>query len=277
LIVLCTLHSLVKMRASLTCAIVALLGAAPSGARAAGPSAPGESPRALVGRGIALYREAGYAASVAMLERARATRALEATELAECAYYLAADYVALGSLEAARRELRELLSARPMFELPAFTSPKVATLFAEVQAEREQAPRLRAMPPRQHTPAKPTELELWFEPARMGGVAYGSSWWRWRGARDWREAPLGHAGENLVARVELARAGTLEYWAEARGPSGIAQAGSAAHPLEVPVASAAPAEQGRAPLWRRWWLWTAVGAATAGLGVGLGLYLGLRR
>src|SRR5689334_25281223 len=81
-----------------------------------------EDGHALLRRGIALSREASFAASVAALEQARARGPLSPAEAAECGYWLANDYVALGSAQAARRELRQLSEAAPGYELPLRTS-----------------------------------------------------------------------------------------------------------------------------------------------------------
>ena len=134
--------------------------------------------------------------------------------------------------------------------------------------------------------AKDSDLfELWFEPARSGGAAYGAVYWRWRGDGAYREAPLAHGGENLVARVTVERGGTIEYYAEARSPTGLAQAGTRERPLELPVKSGAvighaaaalvAAPPDKQPIAKKWWLWTAVGAVAAA-GVGVGLYFALR-
>lgn len=232
----------------------------------------------LLQRGIAFSREAAYAASVAALEQARVDGALDAAQTIECAFYLATDYVALGSTAAARRELRAVIERAPGYELPAFTSPKVAALFREVHDEAERSLHLRALVPRRRS--APERVELWFEPARAGGAAYGAVYWRWRGEGAFREEPLGHGGENLVARVPVDRAGTLEYFAESRSPSGAAQVGTREHPLELPVTAPqvrqiAAAPVARPSLARKWWLWTTLGAVTAA-GVGVGLYFALR-
>jgi hypothetical protein len=241
----------------------------------------GESGQALLARGIALHREASFAASIAALEQARASKQLASTELNECGFYLAASYVAVGSLGAARRELRALVEGAPDYELPPFTSPKVAALFREVRDEAERAPRLRALPPRRHSPQ---DLELWFEPARAGGATYGAASWRWHGETTYREAPLTHDGGNLVARVAVDRTGMLEYFAEVRAATGLAHAGSAEQPLEVPITiprnfvAAAPITSPTDPkkdAKRFWWVWTAAGAIALA-GVGVGLYFGLR-
>src|SRR6185503_13286423 len=87
------------------------------------------------------------------------------------------------------------------------------------------------------------------------------------------------------------RGGTLEYFAEARGPSGLAQVASADRPLELPVAAAPGATRATAlvgenaiaaqpaprkrDLVHAWWLWTTVGVVAAA-GVGVGLYFALR-
>ena len=256
------------------------LGMAVASAAAASPGASSDG-KTLLQRGMELHREASYAASVAALEQARARGGLESPERVECAFYLGADYVALNSLAAARRELRAVLQADPEYELPQYTSPKVAALFRDVREELERAPRLRPLPPEREGDA----LALRFEPSRTGGAAFGVVHWRWRGDRDWREAPLGHAGDELRAHVPVEHTGALEYWAEARAPGGALQAGLAERPLELPVtvgprgplaltvaSEPPPARRGGR---RLWWLWTGLGAvATAGVGVGL--YFALR-
>jgi len=237
--------------------------------------------RTLVQRGVLAYREAAYAAAVATLEQARATQRLSAEELAECRFYLAASFVALGSMNAARRELRALVDANPGYELPQYTSPKVVTLFREVREEVENRPRLRALPP----VARGAVLAVRFEAARTGGTAYGSAFWRWRGERAWRELPLRHGDastrDDLVGELPLRegtlRAGdpTVELWAEARAPQGLAQLASAERPLEVGVPSAPGLRVTRGSVARSWWLWTIVGAVAAG-GAATGLYFALR-
>lgn len=213
--------------------VIALAALSPATALARTPSAPAD-PHMLLQRGITLYREAAFAPSVAALEQARQGK-LDAGEQVECAFYLAADYVALNSLSAARRELRTVLEAQPNYEAPLYTSPKVSALFRDVREELERLPRLKALPPRR----RPGGLELGFEASRMGGTAYGAAQWRWRGETAYREAPLGHADERLVAVVPIDRNGTLEYWAEARGPAGLAVTASKDRPLELPVSGVA--------------------------------------
>ncbi len=231
----------------------------------------------LLRRGIELYREASYAESVAMLEHARARGGLESAERVECSFYLAAGYVALSSAGAARRELRAVLHDAPDYELPQYTSPKVAALFREVKDELENAPRLKPLPPERRGDA----LALRFEASRTGGRAFGVVEWRWHGDANWREAPLRHDGELLRADVTVDHAGALEYYAEGRAASGALSAGTASEPLELPVAfetrhdlvavGPPPPSRGR----RLWWLWTGLGAVGAA-GLGVGLYFALR-
>ena len=105
----------------------------------AAPASAGDG-KPMLRRGIELYREASYAESVAMLEHARARGGLEPAERVECSFYLGAGYVALGSAAAARRELKQVLRDAPDYELPQYTSPKVAAMFREVQGrDRECA------------------------------------------------------------------------------------------------------------------------------------------
>lgn len=262
-----------------------VLGLALVVAGAARAQPPAGDGRALVARGIALYREASYAASVAALERARVQGDLEPAQKVECGFYLAASYVALGSVRAARRELRAVLAAEPDYEPPQYTSPKVEALFRDVREELERAPRLRPLPPERAAGG----MRLRFEASRTGGRAFGAVRWRWRGERDWREAPLGHgpAAAELAATVAVDRAGTLEYFAEGRAPAGALASGSAERPLELPVAGGAGAA-GRADLVaaggaaarpstarRLWWVWTGLGALAAA-GAGVGLWFALR-
>jgi len=233
----------------------------------------------LLARGIALYREASYAESVAMLEHARARGGLEPAERVECAFYLAAGYVALSSMGAARRELRTVLQEDPDYELPQYTSPKVAALFRQVRDELENAPRLRPLPPERRGDA----LTLRFEASRTGGRAFGTVQWRWRGEGRWREAALRHDGDTLAADVAVERTGALQYFADGRAPNGPLSAGSEDKPLELPVAvgptltlaadalPAAPRARRRRKLW---WLWTTLAVGAAGAGVGL--YFALR-
>jgi hypothetical protein len=216
--------------------VAAALGLGEARARAERPPPPRESlsAQALLRRGIALYREASYAGSVAALEQARAARlgTLEPPERVECAFYLAADYVALGSLGAARGELREVMGAMPDYEPPPFTSPKVSALLAEVRAESDRAPRMKPLPPRRVGEAS---LELRFEVSRTGGRAFGAVFYRMRGEQPFSEAPLGHVGDDLATQVALQRSGTIEYYALAQAPSGAMAAGSPTRPLELTV------------------------------------------
>ena len=260
---------------------LALVG---GGVAAAHP--PAGDARTLLGRGIALYREASYAKSVAALEEARVKGGLEPAQAVECGFYLGANYLALGSLGAARRELRAVLAAQPDYEPPQYTSPKVAALFRDVREELARAPRLHPLPPERAGGA----MRLRFEASRTGGRAFGAVRWRWRGERDFHEAPLAHGpgADELATTVPIDRAGTLEYFAEGRAPAGALAAGSAARPLELPIADAGRAaatganlvavrDDGprRSTARRLWWLWTGLGAVAAA-GAGVGLYFALR-
>ena len=263
----------------IVCAGVVLSFGAPVEARATSVG-----PSALLRRGIALYREASYAASVAALEQARAgAGALEAVEQVECAFYLAADYVALGSLKPAEAELRRVIALEPGYEAPPFTSPKVAGMLAEVRAAEEHSPRLHALRPRVMLVPGGRTVEVAFEASRTGGTAYGAVSYRLPGERTVREAPLAHVGDRLAAQLSLGedggrgRAGTVEYWAEAQSPAGVMRAGSSARPFELAVQALALSPP-RSKRGRVAGIVAAVGVVTiaAGLGLGLGLYYGLR-
>jgi hypothetical protein len=179
-----------------------------------------------------------------------------------------------------------VLEAQPSYELPPYTSPKVVALFHEVQSELERLQRLRALPPRR----KGNPNELWFEPSRTGGTAPNAVQWRWHGESAWREAPLGHVEDKLVTTVDIDRNGTLEYFAEVRGPQGPAQAASKERPLELPITGYARKEatvvvpppapppvktQEKKSIVGAWWFWTPLAVVVAA-GAGVGLYFGLR-
>jgi hypothetical protein len=237
----------------------------------------GADGRLMLRRGMQLYRDAAYAESVALLEQARAQGGLEQAERVECAFYLAAGYVALSSLGAARRELRTVLTEAPDYELPQYTSPKVAALFRDVRDELERAPRLRPLPPERRGDV----MHLRFEASRTGGRAFGVVQWRWRGAPAWREAPMIHDDDRgtLAADVPVEQSGALEYFADGRAPNGPLAAGSAAQPLELPVAvgpKLSLSERDRPSKGKKlWWLWTGL-AAVGAAGAGVGLYFALR-
>jgi hypothetical protein len=261
------------VRSVVVAAVVVVLACAGTSARAA-------DGKPLLRRGIELYREASYAESVAMLEHARARGGLEPAERVECAFYLGAGYVALNSTGAARRELRTVLHDAPDYELPQYTSPKVAALFRQVRDDLENAPRLRPLPPERHGDL----LTLRFEASRTGGRAFGSVQWRWRGDERWREAALRHDGDTLVADVRVERTGALDYFADGRAPNGPLSAGSAVEPLELPVgvgpslplvgdASLPTAQPHRGR--KLTWLWVSL-AAVGAAGAGVGLYFALR-
>lgn len=75
--------------------------------------------------------------------------------------------------------------------------------------------------------------------------------------------------------AELQRVIDQEAQARAAAPVGtLAPAPAAtASPATASLTTAAPPAPARRPLYRRWWLWTAVGAGAAALAVGLGVGL----
>ena len=253
-------------------ALTLVLG--PPRAHAAEPT----DPHAMVRRGIALQREASWTASIAMLEKARASGVLSSAERVECEFYLAAAFVAIGSDAAARRELASVLQAQPSFELPPYTSPKVASLLGEVSRERAQAPGLEAKPPR----ASDGGLELGFDARRARTPIYGVVRFRMRGEKTFHEAPLAVSSAGapitVAAQVPTPAAGVLEYYADALSAEGALHAGSETQPLELPVSAGrkitrtAPTSNPRLKLV---WLAIPIGAVV-GAGLGLGLYYGLR-
>ena len=230
-------------------------------------------------RGIELQREASWSASITSLERARAVGTLSTVERAECAFYLAAAYLAIGSDAAARRELAVVLDLQPGFEPPPYTSPKVSSLLGEVARSRATAAQLDPRPP--HTSAD--GLELGFEAHRIKGPIYGVVRFRMRGDEDYGAAPLvaraaQHDGtQALVADVKPAHSGVLEYYADALEPGGHLVAGSSDRPYALPftLRAAERVQTSRAPSKL---VWLAIPAGfVVGVATGLGLYFGLRR
>jgi hypothetical protein len=234
---------------------------------------------ALLQRGIALQRDASWNASIAALERARAGGLATAAERAECAFYLAAAYLAISSDGAARRELAIVLDERPGFESPPYTSPKLASLFGEVTRERARLPVLDARPPRRLQPdeTRGSGLELSFDTKHELKPVYGVVRFRMRGQADYAEAPLAQRGPGaFVAEVRPPQTGVLEYYADALSPMGALRAGSAMSPLELPTGAIDPPRGKHARgLSKLIWLAVPLGIVL-GVGTGLGLYYGLR-
>ena len=232
-------------------------------------------------RGIELQREASWSASITALERALSTGTLSSAERAECAFYLAAAYLAIGSDAAARRELAVVLDLQPGFEPPPYTSPKVASLLGEVARSRATAAQLEPRPPR---PSPSSDgLELGFEARRVKGPIYGVVRFRMRGDTSYTAAPLvarsaEHDGtQALVADVKPAGSGVLEYYADALSPGEHLVAGSAVRPYALPFTATAPARAVTTSRGPSKLMWLAIPAGViVGAAVGLGLYFGLK-
>ena len=246
-------------------------------ARGAGDGKP------LLHRGIELYREASYAESVAMLEHARARGGLEPPERVECAFYLAAGYVALNSPGAARRELRAVLHAEPDYELPQYTSPKVAALFRDVRdgaGERAAADAAAAGAARRRARLLRFEAVAHRRAARTAACS-GAGAATSAGAR----RRCATTATTLVADVPVERTGALEYFADGRAPNGALPAGSARAAARAAGRHRADAvARRRRVAWRTgatskarklWWLWTGL-AVVGAAGAGVGLYFALR-
>ena len=69
------------------------------------------------------------------------------------------------------------------------------------------------------------------------------------------------------ARLDAANAAAAEAAAKAAAEKAAA---------EAPVVVAAPAPPPKKPLYKKWWLWTAVGGGVAAIALGVGLGVGLR-
>lgn len=250
---------------------------------------PPATPSTLLKRGIELQRQASWSASIAMLEKARAAGVLARAEQIECAFYLAAAYVAVGSDGAARRELTFVLDAQPGFEPPPYTSPKVTSLLGELARTRQQGPSLEARPPRTLSgaaagPGGASAIELGFEARRAPTPIYGVVRFRLRGQPAWRDALLQSRGVDgtLIAEVRPGGSGVLQYYAHAMSAAGALSVGSPAAPLELPYHAPAgaslsepapPARPARAP---SKWVWAAIPVGVVlGVATGLGLYYGL--
>jgi hypothetical protein len=246
------------LRFAIVCALFRLVPAAV--VHAAEPDG-----HALLQRGIALQRDASWNASIAALERARAGGLGTAAERAECAFYLAAAYVAINSDGAARRELGIVLDERPGFEPPPYTSPKLASLFGEVTRERGRLPVLEARPPRRLQPdaTRGSGLELTFDTKHDLTPVYGVVHFRLHGQTDYTEAPLAQRGPG-------------SFVADALSPLGALRAGTAVSPLELPIGVIDPprGKRVRGPS-KLVWLAVPLGIVL-GVATGLGLYYGLR-
>ncbi|MCC7539418.1 MAG: hypothetical protein IT379_24550 [Deltaproteobacteria bacterium] len=214
---------------------------------------------------------------------------LSARQRVEVLESLAIAQIAENQTQNAQTTLAELYRRDPGHRLSdADASPTVLSAFARAREGRGNAiavtieNRSPARLARREAPA----IELRFTTGR-DAVHEARLAYRARGTSEWGTSVMrigadGNARATIPLPSPTDRSVEMEYWAEARAPSGapLAQLGSADDPLRVSV----PAETrqvrvirvetpGRGgPVERRgvleqWWFWTAVGAVIVGGGV----------
>ncbi|MBN2496782.1 MAG: tetratricopeptide repeat protein [Deltaproteobacteria bacterium] len=242
-------------------------------------------------RAVRHYEEQDYKKALGMLDRALGKAGLGKADRLEALRYRGFVHVALGHDDKAADDFRELLKLDPGLELnPLLTSPKILEAFNKVRDEMRRRSRVLL----QHTP--PGDLQA---SERVELKAYAVDlesrvdrlqlFYRRRGEPNYSstsmqaEASTGSRGARTYTgfipllwethgEVEL----EIEYYLAAldRHKATLAHAGEPKTPLVIRVGlavaepSKARTDDGEQPVWKAWWLWTAVAVGVAGLAVG---------
>jgi hypothetical protein len=188
---------------------------------------------------------------------------------------LAALYRLRGLLSAARdddaraqADFTRWLALEPSGQLPPGVAPKIVAPFLAAFRTQQRRPPLALRPALRGGTLR---IEVVGDPLRMGQAVLVHYALGGHAAGELRADLPGAPAAPVVELALPPGARRPRYIVELLGEHGgrLAQAGSLAAPLSA---------ERRSPLYRRWWLWTAVGGAAAiGLGLGLGLGFGLNR
>ena len=198
---------------------------------------------------------------------------LEVDEIVEAYASLAECAAALRNPAAARASFVRILRLRPGYALPELSSPLLREPFGEAAAVvgSEPEPLLRYDPPEHVRAGAPFVVSPEVGNDEELAAAVTLHLRRPDGGYDLiRERD----GRLEIPSVAFAGAASVEFYLAARDPDGrvTALAGSPREPISIPLVAAA--REG-SPWYRRWWVWTVVGVAVAGVAVGLSLGLAL--
>ncbi|PIE18249.1 MAG: hypothetical protein CSA65_05910 [Proteobacteria bacterium] len=203
---------------------------------------------------------------VATAPQATISQKIDALEL------LGLSYLVLGDNTRAREAFENLLGLDPAHQLRDPTgSPKLQQFFRAVKEhflpgfDASKRAQLEHGAPRAAKAGRRVELEVQL----LSGAAVRTIVVRWRrsGLLTYRGARARKRDRSWVAAFLLPRDSAgyqLEYYIEGRSKSGhvLARLGSPGHPLTLEV-SGLPRRRS-APVYKRWWFWTAIGAAMVG-------------
>ncbi len=187
--------------------------------------------------------------------------------------------------DAARELFNRLLSLDPGHEIEnPDIPPRVFEQFNEAREATVEfdAPTLDVQVPDAPSSDSPFELAV-LATGETAGLAAIVLFIRDDAENRFRARTTTRSGNEFTAEVEIIGGEPLEYYVEARAPSGhvLSSVGSAEDPhsitARVEPTSADDLDNGRVsrPWYRRWWVWTLVGAVIVG-GTATGLAIGLQ-
>jgi hypothetical protein len=207
---------------------------------------------------LAAYDRVEYAQAVRAFELALGTEALGKAELERAYYLLGSALLGDGQTERAAAAFRTLFAIQPGFRAEADASPKVRELMARVQSQgaRVEA-RLAPLPATRSGGQLEVEVEITAPTALTPSVEYRAT----PDAAQRRRLALACAGSRCRARLP---ASTIAYRFGLLTPEGaFALATDELKPSAGPPPERPPTSAAR-PLYKQWWLWTAVGVVLLG-------------
>jgi|GEM_PF-1269989 tetratricopeptide (TPR) repeat protein len=242
-----------------------------------------QSPSALLAEGRAAYESLDYEAAVSALEAALASPSSSPLERAEALETLAFALAVLDREREAAERLAELFALDPYRVVREPTgSPRIGSLVERVRRREVPDAALRDdLDVRLELPRRGRAGEAVTVRVRVGGAARAEV----AGVRvrhrsetelDWHETAAriseASARERDYDALVTVPEGTerLEIYCEARDPQGrvLARGGGPLEPAYLEVA--AEPRRGDDDVLGSWWLWTIVGLAVVGAGVGIG-------
>ncbi len=230
----------------------------------------------LLSKAKAEMAQLNYDAAISLLEQAEASGKNQPADMVEIYRAMAESHAAMGRTDAAETAFRRLLALDPSVELPAGSSPKLTGPFAgarEFLAGRKIAVECRRGAADAATlvvQSDPVDLVAGGRVVTASGGAIGEDaqgQGRIALSIPGGTSPAGCAAldksGNVLARADLSDA-PAETGGTESGGSGPASGGTI-------VGGETPVDSGSRPIYARWWLYAALGAAAGGVAVFYGL------
>lgn len=275
--------------------LLALLALSAAPARAAGVSAlPGlvvaqlgiRSPE--VREAERLLSEAEFERAVRVLQRGLSRSDVTDDELVELYRLMGLAHLYLGDEQKARDAYEKLLQARPDYELPPSTAPRIRELYARIREDirkrRVRPVTLWFTPLQEHTAGAPLEVPVRIEDMALGARARlyyrragGQSFSSVEFARD-PQAPSREEFRATVPAYEFPADGRtfdMEYYLEVADAAQrrLAGRGDSLNPLNftvrVPRDGSGPSRVDTDAWYRKPWVWIAGGVVAAGAAGGI--------